>query len=505
MTMMKNETYSLCEFIWIWYYTQNLPFPRHHGKIAAWLEKTITKERQNGLLMAFRSSGKSTVAGLFCCWLLFCNPDLRILILAADFELAKKMVRNIKRIIEKHPLTAFLIPKNKDQWASDRFTVNRTSELRDPSVLARGLGANITGSRADMIICDDVEVPKTCDTVGKRAELRTKLSELDFVLAPGGNILYIGTPHTFYTIYETKRKSEENPPFLENYQTLRIPVLNKYGESAWAERFPVGKIKKMRERAGENKFSAQMMLVPVNYTGGRLNVDDLIFYDEELSYSEANTFPLLKIGDKKMLSVSCWWDPSFGKKEKGDLSVIACVFSSDDGLYRLHDMEFITCPENGETDNASYQVMKVAEFCRRNHIPAVHIETNGIGKFLPGILRKELKKQNLHIAVLEENSKSNKEQRIIDAFDAPLAAGALYIHKRIISTPFLNQLREWTPVGYKGKDDALDAVAGCLLAEPVRMPSFTTECLYKRQNKQCAESWQGEGHSFIAESNFNFN
>lgn len=497
--MKKNKTYSLCEFIWIWYYVQNLPFPKHHKMMAEWLQETVIGKKQNSLLMAFRSSGKSTVTGLFCSWLLFCNPNLRLLILAADFELAKKMVRNIKRIIERHPLTSFLLPKNKDQWASDRFTVNRDSELRDPSVLARGLGANITGSRADMIICDDVEVPKTCDTSGKRAELRAKLSELDFILAPGGNILYIGTPHTFYTIYETKQKSEDNLPFLENYQTLRIPVLNKFGESAWPERFPIAKIKKLKERAGPNKFSAQMMLIPINYTGGRLNVDDLIFYDEELSYSEANNIPLLTIGEKRMLSVSCWWDPSFGKKDKGDFSVIACVFTSDDGLYRLHDIDFISCPENSKTDNASYQVAEVIEFCKRNHIPAVHIETNGIGKFLPGILRKELNKQGLRIAVYEENSTANKEQRILDAFDAPLSAKALYVHKKIALTPFLTQMREWTPTSYKGKDDALDAVAGCLLSEPIRMPSFTA------QNKKVWEGWQGKGESFIAETSFSFN
>lgn len=65
-----------------------------------------------------------------------------------------------QRIIEQHPLTLGLKPARQDQWASDQFTVNRNMELRDPSMLAKGLGANITGLRADIIICDDVEVPK---------------------------------------------------------------------------------------------------------------------------------------------------------------------------------------------------------------------------------------------------------------------------------------------------------------------------------------------------------
>jgi hypothetical protein len=32
--------------------------------------------------------------------------------------------------------------------------------------------------RADVIICDDVEVPNTCDTPGKRLDLRQRLSEI---------------------------------------------------------------------------------------------------------------------------------------------------------------------------------------------------------------------------------------------------------------------------------------------------------------------------------------
>jgi hypothetical protein len=141
---------------------------------------------------AFRSSGKSTLVGLFCAWLLCRNPDLRILVLAGDFALAKKMVRNVKRIIERHPLTAGLKPTRSDHWASDQFTVRRRAELRDPSMLAKGIAANITGLRADVVICDDVEVPNTCDTAPKRADLRARLREIEYVAVPGGLQVFVG-------------------------------------------------------------------------------------------------------------------------------------------------------------------------------------------------------------------------------------------------------------------------------------------------------------------------
>ena len=112
------------------------------------------------------------------------NPDIRILVLSADLALARKMVRNVKRIIEKHPLTKTLKPEKIDQWGSEKFTVNRKMELRDPSMLAKGITTNLTGTRADIIICDDVEVPKTSDSHGKRESLREKLLELDYILTP---------------------------------------------------------------------------------------------------------------------------------------------------------------------------------------------------------------------------------------------------------------------------------------------------------------------------------
>src|SRR5512132_3667183 len=144
------------EFVWIWNTRQGQTTPRLHLRIARWLAARWQEGERELLLLAFRSSGKSTLVGLFCAWLLSHNPDLRILVLAGDFALAKKKVRNVKRIIERHPLTAGLKPARRDHWAADQFTVKRRAELRDPSMLAKGIAAIITGLRADVVICDDV-------------------------------------------------------------------------------------------------------------------------------------------------------------------------------------------------------------------------------------------------------------------------------------------------------------------------------------------------------------
>lgn len=486
------------EFVYIWLKMQGLKIPRHQRIMTRWLSALYsdTNERQ-GLLMAFRNSGKSTIVGLFCCWVLYTNPSLRILVMAADHALAKKMVRNVKRIIEQHPLTRHLKPARLDQWASDQFTVNRPLELRDPSMLAKGIGANITGLRADLIICDDVEIPKNCDTPLKRQELREKLEELDYILTPEGLQLYIGTPHNFYTIYQVKDEAAkpETEPFLRGFSKLELPILDKDGNSAWPERFSIEKIASIRTRSGENKFLSQMMLQPVNFSDSILDPSRLRVYQEDISIISANNREFLKIGDKKMLSASCWWDPSFAAKN-GDNSVIACVFTDEDGHYWLHDLEYIKINPEQNENAASQQCEKVADFLERNYLNAVRVEANGIGKFLPGILKQVLSRRNLRIAVLEMYSTTNKAARIVAAFEVLLAERALNVHQKIWTTPFIEEMREFRVDGTH-HDDALDAVAGCLAAEPVRLPVHTVDSLKAKLN-----NWQGASIQFSAQTGF---
>lgn len=462
---------GFAEFVWVWNARLGQTTPAHHLRMARWLERKSRSRHRHLLLMAFRSSGKSTIVGLFCAWSLLAEPNLRIIILAADFALAKKMVRNVKRIIERHPLTQGLKPERRDHWASDQFTVNRPGELRDPSMVAKGIGANITGSRAEMVICDDVEVPNTCDTAPKRADLRERLAEIEFVLVPGGVQLYVGTPHSFYTIYADQPRLEagEERPFLDGFHRLELPLTDQRGASAWPERFPPDKIAALKRRSGPNKFDSQMMLRPVNIADGRLDPDRLRLYDAELVYAEGNSQPLLSIADKRMVAATCWWDPAYGAPGKGDGSVVAALFCDQDGGYWLHRVQYLTHDAaRADEDEASQQCRQVAEFAKALHLPAITLETNGLGRFLPGLLRRALARLAYPCAVVETASTRAKDQRIVDAFDAVLAAGALAAHRTVWNTPFVAEMREWRPGG-KGRDDGLDAVAGCLLAQPVRL------------------------------------
>jgi hypothetical protein len=246
------------------------------------------------------------------------------------------MVRNVKRIVERHPLTRHLVPKPADQWAADQFTVSRPLNLRDPSLLARGTGANITGSRADVVICDDVEVPNTCNTPGKREELRERLSEISYIQVPGGLQLFVGTPHSFHSIYAEQARAEagEDRPFLDDFRRLVLPLIDESGRSRWPERFTSERIEEIRRQSGPAKFESQMLLQP-------RPLDEIRLDPAPLDYRESNGEAVLSIRGRRLVSATGWWDPAYGAPGSGDASVVAAVFVDEDGFYWLHGIRYL--------------------------------------------------------------------------------------------------------------------------------------------------------------------
>ncbi len=478
-------------FVAAWNAVQGQSTPALHVQIATWLEARWRAGDPVWLLMAFRNSGKSTLVGLFSAWLLARDHNMRILVLAADHQLAVKMVRNVRRILERHPLTPGLRPAKTEEWAADRFTVTRAATHRDPSMLAKGITSNVTGTRADVVICDDVEVPNTCDTAAKRAELRTRLDEIDFVLGPGGARLFVGTPHTYHSLYISDDAAVDATAYLRGAARLVLPIFDSVGNSRWPERFSIRHIQAIRDRAGPAKFSSQMLLRPVDATEARLDPARLRSYADDLCFAEGNGHPVLSIGGQRMISASCFWDPSFGRPGRSDGAAIAVVFTDTDGGYWLHGLDYLTFdPALAEDiDEATQLCRQAARFAARHFVPSVTVETNGVGKFLPGLLRREIRRAGIACAVIEHASSRNKAARILESFDAVLAARRLSVSRAVLSGRFAHEMRDWRPDAH-GPDDGLDAVAGCLLAEPVRLTGVPTG---RHPRARSMTSWRG-GH-----------
>ena len=59
----------------------------------------------------------------------------------------------------------------------------------------------MAGSRADVIVADDIEVPNNSMTQGMRDKLSEAVKEFDAILKPDGRIIYLGTPQNQESLY----------------------------------------------------------------------------------------------------------------------------------------------------------------------------------------------------------------------------------------------------------------------------------------------------------------
>jgi hypothetical protein len=132
------------------------------------------------------------------------------MIISASKERADNMSIFLQKLIIETPWLNHLRPKSDDsRWSRISFDVN-CSPHQAPSVKSVGITGQLTGSRADLMILDDIEVPGNSMTELMREKLLQLCTEAESILTPKNDsrILFLGTPQTTFTIY--RKLSERN-------------------------------------------------------------------------------------------------------------------------------------------------------------------------------------------------------------------------------------------------------------------------------------------------------
>ena len=158
-----------------------------------------------GLLMMPRGHGKSTILDIYNAWRLYNEPNHLILHQGATDPDAYKVSRGTEQVLERHPLCQLFNIK-KERGETQKWWVTGSTDVRHGSIHARGILSNVTGARANEIQNDDVEVPSNIGTPEAREKLRYRLSEQTHILIPGGQKLFVGTPHTHDSLYTHVKK-----------------------------------------------------------------------------------------------------------------------------------------------------------------------------------------------------------------------------------------------------------------------------------------------------------
>ena len=417
-------------------------------------------------IQAFRGVGKSWITGAFVLWTLFKDPEKKIMIISASKERADNMSIFLQKLIIETPWLKHLQPKSDDsRWSRISFDVN-CSPHQAPSVKSVGITGQLTGSRADLMILDDIEVPGNSMTELMREKLLQLCTEAESILTPkdDSRIMYLGTPQTTFTVYR-KLAERSYRPFvwparyprsLSNYEGLLAPQLQEdidMGAEAWdvtdPDRFDADDLIDREASMGRSNFMLQFML--------------------DTSLSDAEKFPL-KMADLIVTSVNpreapdaiVWCsDPSNVIKElptvglpgdyfykpmqlqgewgeyteticsvdpsgRGSDETAAAYISQKNGFLYLHEMRAY---RDGYSDTTLLDILRG---CKKYNVSTLVIETNFGDGIVSELFKKHLQQTKQNIFVDEVRANVRKEDRIIDALEPVLNQHRLIVDRGVI-------------------------------------------------------------------------
>lgn len=175
----------------------NIPTPTQ-GRIA----EILGTNPEEMILQAPRGVGKTWITAIYGAWRLYRNPDEKILIVSGTSGLAEDISKFMRIVLDSVPELSHMIPNDRD--SVQKWTVANASPSKDNSVSAVGIGAQITGKRASLVIADDIEIPSNSATQLLREKLLKQAQEFSNILipdAPTKSVIFLGTPQSMESIY----------------------------------------------------------------------------------------------------------------------------------------------------------------------------------------------------------------------------------------------------------------------------------------------------------------
>lgn len=174
------------------------------SEIQADIAEFMQKGNAKRMVQAQRGQAKSTLAALYCIWLLLQNPSTNILIVSGGEKQASAIAKLITRMINQWSILCWLRPdvSKGDRNSAAAYDVHYALKGIDksPSVSCVGITANLQGMRADFVLADDVETQRNSMTQTEREKLQLLIKEFAAICITG-EIMYLGTPQTKDSIY----------------------------------------------------------------------------------------------------------------------------------------------------------------------------------------------------------------------------------------------------------------------------------------------------------------
>ena len=456
-------------FLFVVWKHLNLPNPTD-------LQYDIAEFMQHGpkrsVVMAFRGVGKSWICSAYVVHQLLLDPSKNFLVVSASKSRSDDFSTFTLRIINEIPCLQHLKPRDGQRFSKVAFDVAPAPPAHAPSVKSLGITSQLTGSRADVIVADDVEVPNNSQTQGMRDKLDEQVKEFEAIIKPldTSRIIFLGTPQCEDSIYSKLQERGYNTRVWPSEYTTPDKAQHLYGDNlapfiqkdchdenvgkpTEPLRFSELDLEERRLSYGRSGYALQFMLNPRLSDVDRypLKINDLVVmdidnevgpekivwaanpdnaYDNSLpnvGFNGDRFFrPFQTVGDHIPFTGSVMSiDPSGRGRDETAYAVVKMLngqlFVPEAGGMR-----------GGYSENTLKELAKLA---KAHNVNTIVIESNmGDGMFtelLKPILR------TIHPCSLEEVRHSQqKERRIIDTLEPVLNQHRLIVDPKVIKDDY---------------------------------------------------------------------
>ena len=456
-------------FLWLVWKHLNLPDPTpiQYDMAQFMADNSISRK----VLMAFRGVGKSYVCSAYVLWRLYKDPNLNILVVSASKDRSDAFSRFTKLIISDMPLLRDMRPRFNHGFDSvEKFTVGNAVVSQSPSVKSLGLFSNLTGSRADLCVADDIEVKNNSETIGMQDKISDRVKEFAAILKPEvvgedpREVIFLGTPQTEQSLYlklpergyTTRVWPSRIPEKPAKYDGALAPLIYKRIEEGQKPGTPIDTrftSEELEERAaeyGRSGYALQFQLDTSLSDADRfpLKCSDFVVADldpdvapEKLVWASGsdnviNDLPVIGLtGDRwhgrvvmpgeRFLPYTgsvCCIDPSGRGQDETGYAVVKM----------LNGQLFITACGGFKGGYDKVTLSKLAHICKEQKVNLVLIEPNYGGGMFTELFKPIIRK--IYSVTVEDGpwQTSQKETRIIDCLEPLLNQHRLCIDKSLI-------------------------------------------------------------------------
>ncbi len=461
MAKIPSKLLDFRNFLYLCWKHLNLPEPT---PIQYDIANFIQGKDQRLVINAFRGVGKSWISSVFVCHQLLLNPQKNILVVSASKNRADDFSTFTLRLINEIDVLAHLRPLESQRQSKVSFDVRPARASHAPSVKSLGITSQLTGSRSDLVIADDVETSQNSATMGMRDKLSEQVKEFESIIKPLGRIIFLGTPQSEMSLYnQLPKRGYHLKVWTARYPSIKqlrsmnktlSPIItknwhvDKVGYPTDEKRFDFEDLQEREASYGKSGFNLQFMI--------------------DTSLTDQDKYPL-KLSDLVVMTTNPTKAPEkivWASSPELKHEDLPCVGLHLDAYYRpmqiqgewldYHGAVLAVDPSGRGKDETAYAVVKMfngncfltdsgglvggytdktlqglADIAKKEKVKLILVEENYGGGMFTKLLMPFIQR-TYPVTIEEIRHSTSKEKRILDVLEPLMQQHRLIVNRDVV-------------------------------------------------------------------------